>query len=74
MDPLSRGGFKNPLGGGVELCCKEEASDSWFLEWKVSRFYRLEHRANNGGRFFLCTVRDGEGKRHKIFFLKEGVL
>ena len=28
----------------------------------------MESRVNEAGRFLLCSVTDGEGKRHKIFF------
>ena len=56
---------------GVEFCCKEETFEGWHLEWKeTGRAYRLERRANVVGRFLQCSVRDREGKRHRIFVLE----
>ena len=33
-----------------------------------NRANRLECRENGVGRFLLCSVRDGEGKRHRLIF------
>ena len=34
------------------------------------RSFRLERRSNKAGRFLLCEVRDGEGKKHSLIFPK----
>ena len=54
---------------GVNECRRKKVSDRWRLEWKEEkRSFRLEHRSNKAGRFLLCEVRDGEGKKHSLIF------
>ena len=30
--------------------------------------FKLDGQSNKAGRFLLCEVRDGEGKKHSLFF------
>ena len=54
---------------GVNECRRKKVSDRWRLEWKEEkRSFRLERRSNKAGRFLLCEVRDGEGKKHSLIF------
>ena len=60
-------GLKSLLKGVTE-CCREQVPEGCFSEWKEKdRIFRLECRSNRVGRYLICSVRDGEGKRHKIF-------
>ena len=54
---------------GVEECCRTFDSASRTLVWRENgRNFRLESKVNNAGRFLLCSVTDGEGKRHWLVF------
>ena len=54
---------------GVEECCNASAPVSRSLVWRENgRFFRLESKENKAGRFFLCSAKDVEGKKHKLFF------
>ena len=54
---------------GVEVCCKEKVPENWRQDWKEGkRVFKLECGSNKAGRFLQCMVRDGEGKKHSIFF------
>ena len=56
---------------GVNECLREEVLESWRLVWKEEkRSFRLECRSNKAGRFLLCEIRDGEGKKHSLIFPK----
>ena len=56
---------------GVEVCCKEKVPENWQQDWKEGkRVFKLECGSNKAGRFLQCMVRDGEGKKHSIFFPK----
>ena len=56
---------------GVDECRREEACESWRLEWKEGkRSFSLECRSNKADKFLLCEVRDGEGKKHSLIFTK----
>ena len=64
-------GLSNLLKG-VEICCKESSSTKRIFDWKENgRNCKLESRINEAGRFLLCSVTNGEDKRHKIFFLED---
>ena len=54
---------------GVEVCCNEKVPENWRQDWKEGkRVFKLECGSNKAGRFLQCMVRDGEGKKHSIFF------
>ena len=54
---------------GVEVCCEEKIPKNWRQDWKEGkRVFKLECGSNKIGRFLQCMVRDGEGKKHSIFF------
>ena len=54
---------------GVEECCKTLVSASRTFAWRENgRSFRLERKENNAGRFLLCSVTDGEGKKHWLVF------
>ena len=54
---------------GVNECRRKKVSDKWRLEWREEkRSFSLKSRANKAGRFLLCEVRDGEGKKHSLIF------
>ena len=54
---------------GVEVCCKEKVPENRRQDWKEGkRVFKLECGSNKAGRFLQCMVRDGEGKKHSIFF------
>ena len=39
------------------------------FDWKENgRFFKLENRENEAGCFLLCSITDGDGKKHRIFF------
>ena len=39
------------------------------LVWRENRrFFRLECKENKDGRFLLCSAKDVEGKKHRLFF------
>ena len=57
---------------GIVRCYKEDIPEKWLVEWKENNiFYRLECQENGARRFLLCSVRDGEGKRHLLIFPEE---
>ena len=54
---------------GVEEYCRVSVPAWRTLVWRENgRSFRLESRVNNAGRFLLCSVTDGEGKRHWLVF------
>lgn len=57
------------LLGGVEACCREEKFGKVIKTWvEGRRKFRLELRANEAGRYILCSVRDLEAKRFSLVF------
>ena len=59
----------NKLLEGVEECCRVSVSARRPLEWwENGRYFRLERKENNAGRFILCSVNDAEGKTHRLAF------
>ena len=59
----------NKLLEGVEECCRVSVSARRPLEWwENGRYFRLERKENNAGRFILCSVNDAEGKKHRLVF------
>ena len=56
---------------GVEEYCRVSVPAWRTLVWReYGRSFRLESRVNNAGRFLLCSVADGEGKKHWLVFLE----
>ena len=56
---------------GVEECCTDSVLARRSLVWRENgRFFRLECKENNVGRFLLCSAIDAEGKKHRLFFPK----
>ena len=54
---------------GVEKCCRAFDPASRTLAWRENgRSFRLESKVNNAGRFLICSVTDGEGKKHWLVF------
>ena len=54
---------------GVEECCRTFDPASRTLAWRENgRYFRLESKVNKAGRFLLCSVTDGEGKKHWLVF------
>ena len=54
---------------GVEDSCRTFDPASRALAWwENGRFFRLESKVNKAGRFLLCSVSDGEGKKHWLVF------
>ena len=54
---------------GVVECYGRKIPKNWRVEWQEEkRYFLLECRSNRAGRFLLCLVRDGEGKKHSIVF------
>ena len=61
----------NKLLEGVEECCRVSVPARKPLEWwENGRYFRLERKENNAGRFILCFVTDAEGKKHRLVFPK----
>ena len=57
------------LLGGVEACCKEEKFRKVIKTWvEEMRKFILELRANEAGRYIICSVRDMEAKRFSLVF------
>ena len=57
------------LLGGVEACCKEEKFRKVIKTWvEERRKFILELRANEAGRYIICSVRDMEAKRFSLVF------
>ena len=53
----------------VDECRNASTPTSRSLVWREKgRFFRLERKENQDGRFLLCTAKDVEGKKHKLFF------
>ena len=62
----------NNLLMGVEECCKVSILARRSFVWRENeRFFRMECKENNAGRFLLCSATDAEGKKHRLFF-REG--
>lgn len=61
---------------GVEACWREERVGRFVKCWEdEGRKFRMERRANEAGRFILCSVLDLEAKRFYLVFLEEkGIL
>ena len=54
---------------GVEECRNAFAPVRRSLVWRENgRFFRLECKENKGGRLLLCSAKDVEGKKHRLFF------
>ena len=54
---------------GVEECCRAIVPVGRIFVWRENgRSFRLESKENKAGRFLLCSVTDGEGKRHWLVF------
>ena len=54
---------------GVEECCRALVPVGRTFAWRENgRSFRLESKENNAGRFLLCSVTDGEGKKHWLVF------
>ena len=59
----------NKLLLAVEECCRVFVPDRRPFEWRENgRYFRLESKENNAGRFLLCSVTDAEGKKHRLVF------
>ena len=59
----------NKLLMGVEECCRVFVPASRPFVWRENgRSFRLESKENIAGRFLLCYVTDGEGKKHRLVF------
>ena len=53
----------------VDECRNASTPASRSLVWRENgRFFRLERKENQDGRFLLCTAKDVEGKKHRLFF------
>ena len=64
-------GLRNLLPG-VETFCKEDSKIKRVFDWKENgRSYSVENMENEAGSFILCSVTDGDGKRHRLFFPEE---
>ena len=67
---FGEGGLRNFLKG-IVFCCREGNEGKRSFDWKENgRSYKMESLRNNAGKYLLCPVIDGEGKRHKIFIPK----
>ena len=54
---------------GVEECCRALVSAGRTFAWRENgTSFWLESKVNNAGRFLLCSVTDGEGKKHWLVF------
>ena len=54
---------------GVEEACRVFDPASSTLAWRENgRSFKLESKLNKAGRFLLCSVTDGEGKKHWLVF------
>ena len=54
---------------GVEECCRTfDPASRTLAWWENGRYFRLESKVNKAGRFLLCSVTDGEGKKHWLMF------
>ena len=54
---------------GVEEVCRVSDPASCTLAWRENgRSFKLESKLNKAGRFLLCSVTDGEGKKHCLVF------
>ena len=54
---------------GVEECCRASVSVGRTFAWRENgRSFWLESKVNNAGRFLLCSVTDGERKKHWLVF------
>ena len=55
----------------VEECLIAPTPVSRSLVWsEYGRFFRLECKENKDGRFLLCSAKDVEGKKNRLFFLE----
>ena len=53
----------------VDECRNASIPAGRFVIWRENgRFFRLERKENQDGRFLLCSVKDVEGKKHRLFF------
>ena len=61
---------------GVEACCRGDIVQGLVKRWEDGgRRFKLESRANEAGRFLLCSVVDPESKRYCLVFPEgKGVL
>ena len=61
---------------GVEACCRGVIVQGFVKSWEDGgRKFKLESRANEAGRFLLCSMVDSESKRYCLVFLEgKGIL
>ena len=53
----------------VDECRNASTPASRSLVWRENgRFFKLESKENQDGRFLLCSAKDVEGKKHRLFF------
>ena len=53
----------------VEECRNASTPVSRSLVWREKgRLFRLECKENKDGRFLLCSLKDVDGKKHRLFF------
>ncbi|RVW24176.1 hypothetical protein CK203_087044 [Vitis vinifera] len=58
---------------GVEACCRGELVQRFVKSWDDGgRKFKLESRANEAGRFLLCSVVDSETKRGVFAYYRTG--
>ena len=69
MDSLRSRGVIQPFEG----CRNAFAPVRRSLVWRENgRFFRLECKENKAEGFLICSAKDAEGKKHRLFFQKEG--
>ena len=60
---------------GVEACCRGVIVQGFVKSWEDGgRKFKLESRANEAGRFLLCSMVDSESKRYLVFPEEKGIL
>ena len=53
----------------VDECRNASILAGRYVAWRENgRLYRLERKENQDGRFLLCSAKDVEGKKHRLFF------
>ena len=53
----------------VEACCRDEFAQRFVKSWENrGRKFKLECRANEAGRFLLCSLVDSEAKKYCLVF------
>ena len=57
------------LRRNVDECRNASIPAGRSVVWRENgRLYRLERKENQNGRFLLCSAKDVEGKKHRLFF------